>query len=358
MQMHDSLLSENQIGPIKHRGTTRLQTSRLVLRRAEKNDADPMFRNWASDSAVTKFLTWQAYDSVRKVERFIGHQLDNYKRNDFYDWFIECKAVNEAIGSIGFVNCDESTGSFEVGYVIGRAWWGLGIASEALSAVMEYAFRQLGANRIYAQHDTSNPRSGRVLAKCGMTCEGVSRQAMKGNNGIVDVCRYSILAKEYFDSTTPLGITVRAAQMNDFEFVRTLRQRTHDRHVWAEPKRFIDEDIYSESSFGIDCEEGSLIIAVADERPIGYCKRTAVTTKRYPGLKAQSIMRINELAVQRDWRRRGVGTALFNDCVQTARKSGCEALELNVWSFNESARMFYEHMGMRQTFVPLVLELT
>ena len=69
-------------------------------------------------------------------------------------------------------------------------------------------------------------------------------------------------------------------------------------------------------------------------------------------------MRIDELAVQRDWRKYGVGTALFNDCVQTARKSGYEALELNVWSFNESARMFYEHMGMRQTFVPLVLELT
>ena len=62
-------------------------------------------------------------------------------------------------------------------------------------------YAAITANRIYAQHDTSNPRSGRVLAKCGMTCEGVSRQAMKGNNGIVDVCRYSILAKEYFDSS-------------------------------------------------------------------------------------------------------------------------------------------------------------
>lgn len=49
---------------MEHKGTQRIETSRLILRRAQMTDAEPMFRNWASDPEVTKFLTWPTYQSV------------------------------------------------------------------------------------------------------------------------------------------------------------------------------------------------------------------------------------------------------------------------------------------------------
>ena len=61
-----------------------------------------------------------------------------------------------------------------------------------------FAFEELRANRVEAQHDVENPSSGRVMEKCGMTCEGMLRQAARNNRGVVDVRLYSILASEHF----------------------------------------------------------------------------------------------------------------------------------------------------------------
>ena len=49
---------------MKHCGTQRIETERLLLRRFSIDDADAMFRNWASDPEVTRFLTWPAHSSV------------------------------------------------------------------------------------------------------------------------------------------------------------------------------------------------------------------------------------------------------------------------------------------------------
>ena len=48
---------------LTHKGTQTIETSRLILRKAELSDAEDMYRNWASNPEVTKFLTWPAYAS-------------------------------------------------------------------------------------------------------------------------------------------------------------------------------------------------------------------------------------------------------------------------------------------------------
>ncbi|MBQ5656302.1 MAG: GNAT family N-acetyltransferase, partial [Bacteroidaceae bacterium] len=49
---------------LTHKGTQTIETSRLILRRAIRDDAEPMFRNWAADPEVTKYLTWPTYEKV------------------------------------------------------------------------------------------------------------------------------------------------------------------------------------------------------------------------------------------------------------------------------------------------------
>lgn len=62
-----------------------------------------------------------------------------------------------------------------MGYCIGQDWRRQGYTSEALEAVIRFAFTELGANRVAAIHNVQNPHSGGVILKCGMQKEGVIR---------------------------------------------------------------------------------------------------------------------------------------------------------------------------------------
>ena len=83
-----------------HKGTKRIETPRLILRMAQIEDAEPMFRNWASDPEVTKFLTWPAYQSIDSAYPVLNMWIRDYEKPDFYQWIIELKEISEPIGSI------------------------------------------------------------------------------------------------------------------------------------------------------------------------------------------------------------------------------------------------------------------
>lgn len=185
---------------MNHVGTKTLKTQRLTLRKFTLDDANAMFHNWASDPEVTKFMTWPAHTDVGITRMVIESWVKEYDREDYYQWAIEFEG--EPIGSISVIYTDAKTCKSEIGYCIGRNWWHRGITSEALAAVMELLFKEVGVNRIQARHDTNNPHSGGVMRKCGMTYEGTLRQEARNNQGIVDSCIYGILRNEYFNGET------------------------------------------------------------------------------------------------------------------------------------------------------------
>lgn len=181
---------------LTHKGTQKLETQRLILRRALPEDAAPMYENWASDPEVTKFLTWPAYDSLDVAKTRIQIWIEAYQDKGCYQWMIVPKTINQPIGSISVVDKNDRVGSAEIGYCIGKAWWHQGIVSEALQAVIDFLFDEVGMNRIEARHDPNNPHSGGVMRKCGMSYEGTSRQADRNNQGVCDAARYAILRQE------------------------------------------------------------------------------------------------------------------------------------------------------------------
>ena len=182
---------------MQHKGTAGIDTSRLVLRQFEASDAQAMFDNWASDPEVTRFLTWEPHESVDASSAILDEWVRSYARPDFYQWAIELRELGQPVGAISVVNVNESVSSFEIGYCIGRRWWRQGITSEALLAVIDYLFAEVGALRICADHDSRNPNSGRVMRHCGMTYEGTLRRACRSNAGIGDMCVHSILRSEW-----------------------------------------------------------------------------------------------------------------------------------------------------------------
>ena len=182
---------------LTHKGTQTIETYRLILRRAVREDAEPMFRNWASDPEVTKFLTWPTHNNIAVSEMVIGSWLQEYEKESYYQWMIELKEIGQPIGSISVVRQNDRVEEAEIGYCIGSQWWHRGIMTEALSAVIEYLFTEVGMNRVAARHDPNNPHSGGVMRKCGMKYEGTNRACDRNNQGICDAAQYSILRSEW-----------------------------------------------------------------------------------------------------------------------------------------------------------------
>ncbi len=182
---------------MNHCGTQRLETGRLVLRRFGVEDAEAMFRNWASDPEVTKYLTWPAHANVDVTRVVLKDWTAAYGNQDYYQWAIVLKENGEApIGGISAVALNDDLSIIQIGYCLGRPWWHRGIMSEALKAVIDFFFSDVGANRIEARHDPHNPYSGRVMQNCGMKYEGKMRSADRNNQGICDVCWYAILKSD------------------------------------------------------------------------------------------------------------------------------------------------------------------
>ena len=182
---------------MKHCGTRQIESERLILRRFRLEDASAMYENWASDPEVTKFLTWPTHASPQISGQLLQSWIPCYEDPRYYQWAIVLKENGDLpIGSISVVKMDEEIAMMHVGYCIGRNWWRRGITSEAMAAVLDFLFDEVGAERVEARHDPCNPNSGAVMRKCGMKYEGTLRSADRNNQGICDVCYYSMLKSE------------------------------------------------------------------------------------------------------------------------------------------------------------------
>ena len=181
---------------MKHIGTKRMETERLILRPFIDEDASAMYKNWASDPEVTRFLTWPTHSDVEISKMIVSHWVSLYGETNHYQWAIVLKEINEPIGSIAAVSVNDALDKVEIGYCIGQTWWHRGITTEALRAVMDFFFSEVGVNRVEARHDPRNPHSGAVMAKCGMRFEGIQRQADINNMGRCDVAWYGRLASD------------------------------------------------------------------------------------------------------------------------------------------------------------------
>ena len=182
---------------INHKGTAPLETERLMLRRFKHDDAEYMYRNWASDPEVTTYMTWQPHANVAGSQYIVDDWINSYSKPDSYIWAIVLKSLDEPIGGISVVDLDDTIGMVEIGYCIGKKWWNQGYVSEALKEIICFFFNEVGINRIQAKHDPRNSFSGRVMMKCGLRYEGTMRQNNINNLGIVDSSMYAILKEDY-----------------------------------------------------------------------------------------------------------------------------------------------------------------
>lgn len=151
----------------------RLETQRLILRPWREDDAEALFE-YAKDPDVGLPAGWQPHTSVENSREIIR---DVFSAPETYA--VCLKSDGKPIGCVGFHRNDlaEEDDEYELGYWIGKPFWGRGLIPEAARELLRYAFEDLGMNRIWCGYYDGNVKSRRVQDKLGFvyhhTTEGL-----------------------------------------------------------------------------------------------------------------------------------------------------------------------------------------
>ncbi len=173
-----------------------IETPRLTLRRMQMRDDQDIFA-YSSDPEVARYVQWRAYTSIHDARDYIRYMQRQYRNDLPASWAVVEKASGRVIGTAGYSWINRDHNSAEIGYSLGRAYWGRGYMSEALAVILRHGFETLRLHRIEAQHDVRNPASGRVMEKNGMRLEGTLRGRLYNKGEYVDVRLYAVLAEDW-----------------------------------------------------------------------------------------------------------------------------------------------------------------
>lgn len=173
-----------------------VETDRLLLRRATMVDAADMFE-YASDAEVARYTTWEPHASIEESRMFLEFLLHRYSGGEVAEWGVVHKADNKLIGTCGFSMWNPYNARAEVAYAMARPYWGQGLMTEAVRAVLDFGFVRMALNRIEARCLPANIGSARVMEKAGMQYEGLLREQMYAKGRYHDLKMYSILRREW-----------------------------------------------------------------------------------------------------------------------------------------------------------------
>ena len=170
-----------------------LRTERLLLRDFRPDDIPDIVRlAGAREVAATTLRIPHPYSEENARQFLAMRQEDKFG----YSFAITLLAGGELCGGIG-LHPDAAYPRAELGYWIGVPYWDHGYATEAARAVVDFGFRELKLQRIFAHHFQGNDASGRVLQKAGMKHEGCQRQHIEKWGRLLDLENYGVLRSEW-----------------------------------------------------------------------------------------------------------------------------------------------------------------
>ena len=147
-----------------------ITTGRLLLRVPVPEDALELFNSYAQDPEVVRYLTWKPSKTPIDSKRHIEDRILAWRRGNICAWSI---IQSEHDRFIGMIELRIKGAVANVGYVLARAMWGNGYATEALNAVICEGLTLPQIDRVTGLCDVENIASIRVMEKAGMVQEGV-----------------------------------------------------------------------------------------------------------------------------------------------------------------------------------------
>lgn len=174
----------DQSGVVEVMNVRKIETERLIIRPINIDDAYDVFE-WASDPIVNKFMPYPLHDNIRQAEEWIS-SLDN--KNEFV--FV-LKSSGKVIGG-GSVSYAEKYNAYELGYNLKRQYWGMGYATEASKAMIQWAYKNLGVHDFFACHANENHASRNVIKKCGFQFKHYGKFEKYDGSAIFEASCYTL----------------------------------------------------------------------------------------------------------------------------------------------------------------------
>ncbi len=173
-----NLVNEDRVFPT-------LETERLILREIAAGDASALHKFW-SDKIVTEYMVLDPFTRIEETVQMIVVLTGLFADGEGARWAIVRKEDGAVIGTCGFHNLKPEHFRAEIGYELGREYWGRGLMAEALAAILRYGYDTMGFNRVEAFVNAGNARSVRILERHGFRLDGTLRQYEFARGRFVD----------------------------------------------------------------------------------------------------------------------------------------------------------------------------
>ncbi|HJZ10737.1 MAG TPA: GNAT family protein, partial [Acidobacteriota bacterium] len=174
-----------------------IRTPRLKLRDFSSADFAAVHA-YASDPMVTEYLSWGPNDKSMTRDFLTAAEKEaRQTQRPNYSLAIVLSETDAVIGGCGLIARRLQYAEYEIGYCLARDFWGRGLATEVVNALLDFGFHELNAHRIFGTVDPANAASSRLLEKTGFRFEGLQKSDMFARDKWYDSKIYAILAEEW-----------------------------------------------------------------------------------------------------------------------------------------------------------------
>jgi ribosomal-protein-alanine N-acetyltransferase len=173
----------------------RIDSPRLMLRPAEAADL-PELLEINGDPEVTRFLPYPTWQSLQDGAAWLARMEALVASGTAQQLVVVRRSDSRILGTLLMFKYDEGSSRVELGYALGRRYWGQGIMREAITAACAYVFGNLGVRRIEAEVNSDNRASCALLLRVGFTFEGTLRKRWVTKGIVYDTNIYGRLAED------------------------------------------------------------------------------------------------------------------------------------------------------------------
>lgn len=173
-----------------------LSATRVILRSLGEPDVLALFEVFSNED-VMRYWSSPAMRHPADAGAYLRRIEEGFRTRNLFQWGIARRTDDGVIGTCTLFHFDTDHRRAELGFALGRVHWGQGIMTEALAALIEFAFGILGLHRLEADADPRNERSLRLLERHGFRREGYLRERYRQNGEIQDAVFLGLLRPEW-----------------------------------------------------------------------------------------------------------------------------------------------------------------
>ena len=173
-----------------------IETERTLIRIVGPDDLPDLLEINSSDE-VTRYVPYKTWVTAADSHAWLERMERLQAGGDTLQLVIALRDTGQVIGACLLFAFDAASSRAEIGYVLGRQYWGRGYMHEAIGAVMRFVFERLGLRRLEATIDPRNAASLKLVQRLGFASEGLRRQRVLMKGTLVDQSLFGCLREDW-----------------------------------------------------------------------------------------------------------------------------------------------------------------